>query len=197
MCVNKWVHVMTLHRLSVTNFKIGNISNTIYSRVMKVCHSVACAETFKRIWPWMTLTFGQGYSIYKTFEKKAIFDHISCTIHSSYETLPKGSLRWDLQNDVTLADWVTLTEGQSHSLYVKIGKYPFKNFRQYLGHYLQYSFKTWLKGSLWRDLKKDVTLSASVKVTVFTGNLENIHFRQFLTISRTVFTVELWDLAER
>ena len=33
--------------LSVINFNIGNISDTIHSRVMKVGQRVACGETFK------------------------------------------------------------------------------------------------------------------------------------------------------
>ena len=66
---------------------------------------------------------------------------------------------------------VTLTQGED--LYLKIGKYPFNNFWQYIRHYLQHSYDMGLKGSLRRDLKNDMTFS---DVTVFTENLENIHF---------------------
>ena len=95
---------------------------------------------------------------------------------------------------------VTLDKGQGHSLYLKIGKYPFDNFWQYLRHYLQRTYDTWLKlkGSLQRE--NDMTFGDFdflVKVTDFTGNVKNIHFLTISTTTQTLFTVKLWFLAKR
>ena len=63
----------------VTNFNIGNISDTFYSRVMKVGPKVACGETFKMLWIWVTLTSVQSHSIYRKFGK-CLFLTISQTL---------------------------------------------------------------------------------------------------------------------
>ena len=39
----------------------------IHSKVMIFGREVACVETFKMMWHWMTLTFGQGHSSYWKF----------------------------------------------------------------------------------------------------------------------------------
>ena len=153
--LTKWVYVMTLWRLSVcvcvcvcmyvTNFNIGNISDTIYSNVLKVGQRVACGETFKMIWHWVTLTSGQGHSIYWKFKKKpylTIFDNISDTIHS---TLMRRSQKVALgQIFKTMCHWVTLTKGQSHSLYFNARKCQFfYHIWQSLRHYILSVAKLW------------------------------------------------------
>ena len=40
-----------------------NISDIIHSRVMILHQKVACGKTFKMMWHWMALTFGQGHNI--------------------------------------------------------------------------------------------------------------------------------------
>ena len=147
MCVNKVslcndppasVCLCVCWCVCVTNFKIGNYSDTIYSRVMKLGQRVACGETFKMIWPRVTLTFTQGHSIYWKFGKKPflnIFDNISDTIlsrvmrHSQKVAWGKTfKMMWHL---------VTLTVGQGHSLYLKVRKCQFfYHFWQSLWHYL-------------------------------------------------------------
>ena len=74
---------MTLRRLSVslvvclcvTNFNIDNISDTIYSRFIRLDPKVARGKTFKNDMAFDDLTFSQGHSIYLKFAKEAIFDH--------------------------------------------------------------------------------------------------------------------------
>ena len=69
-------HLSVVCLSAVTNFNIGNISDTIYSRVMTVCQKVACGETFKVICPWVTLTFGKGHSVYWKFGKYPFLAHV-------------------------------------------------------------------------------------------------------------------------
>ena len=125
-------YVMTLRRLSVclsvhpsvTNFKIGTISDTIYSRVMKVGQKVACGVIFKMIWPQVTVIEGQSLRIYWKLGKYqflAILDNISDTFHS--RVIKHGpKVAWG-ETFKTMWHWVTLTEG--HNLYLKVRKCRF------------------------------------------------------------------------
>ena len=69
---------------------------------------------------WVTLTKGQGHSLYlkvKKYHFLITLDNLSDIIFLkySYETWPTGNLWGDLQNDVTLGD---LDQGQGHSFYL-------------------------------------------------------------------------------
>ena len=50
-------------------FFFYNISDTFYSRVMKLGQQVACRETFKMMWHWVTLTKSQGHSLFLKVKK--------------------------------------------------------------------------------------------------------------------------------
>ena len=122
LCNDPMAAVLLSVCMYVTNFNIGNISDTIYSRVMKVGQRVAYWETFKMIRPWVTLIFCQGHSIYLKFGKKPflnIFDNLSDTINSRImRQSPK--VAWG-ETFKTMWHLVTLTEG-----YLKVRKCQFK-----------------------------------------------------------------------
>ena len=81
------------------------------------------------MWHWVTLTKGQGHSVYfkvKNYQFLALLNNLSDTIYwkYGYKIWPKDSLWGVLQNDVTLDD----LEGQGDSRYLKVRQYPFGIF---------------------------------------------------------------------
>ena len=58
-----------------------NISDIIYSRVTIPGQKVACGETFKMMWHWVTLTFDQGHNNYENLQN-INFENMSDSIHS-------------------------------------------------------------------------------------------------------------------
>ena len=126
--------------------KISQILFTV--RVIRHGPKVALGETFKTMWHWVTLTEGQGRSLYLKVRKCLFwpFLAISQTLFIGSEFMKAGfqvaygetfKKVWLL---VTLTEaqqeWWPGSEGQGHSLFLNIGKYPFNNFWQYLWHYL-------------------------------------------------------------
>ena len=116
----------------LTNF--DNISDIIHSRVIVIGQNVVCGETFQMMWHWVTLTFGEGHSIYWKFGKYSFLTKSQTLFTVDYETLPTFSLCGDLQIYVTLCD---LDEkSRSHSLLAsnleKIHLWPFLTISQTL-----------------------------------------------------------------
>ena len=72
------VNLENIHFLIV----FDNISYIFHSRVMILGQKVACGETFKMMWYWVTLTFGQGHNNYMKIWKKSIFENMLDSIHS-------------------------------------------------------------------------------------------------------------------
>ena len=60
----------------VTNFNIGNIADSIYSKFIRLGPKVAFGETFKMMWPWVTLKshFLQFLTISRTLFTVQLWD---------------------------------------------------------------------------------------------------------------------------
>ena len=56
---------------------------------------------------------------------------------------------------------MTLAKGQGHNLFLKVGNYPFLKIFDNISDTIYWfkSYNTWPTGSLWGDLKNDMTLS--------------------------------------
>ena len=70
-----------------------NILDTIYSTVMRRSQKVAWGETFKTMGQWVTLTFGQGHSLYLNVLFVCVCLFRSQAIHSCEHPQGSGSLR--------------------------------------------------------------------------------------------------------
>ena len=98
---------------------LHNISDTIYSRVMKLRQMVACGETFKMTWHWANLTKSQRHILYLKVKKYPFLTNLTI-----FQTLFIGSRVMKLDPQVACGEtfkvmwyWVILTEGQGHSLF--------------------------------------------------------------------------------
>ena len=82
-----WPLVKVNRFTNIWKISIFDISNTIHSIVMKLGQKVACGETLKYMWYWVTLTKGQGHSLYliliivKKISILKNFDNLSETIY--------------------------------------------------------------------------------------------------------------------
>ena len=148
--------------LKVEKYFLGpfwTISQALFieSIVIKLGQKVACGKSFKMMWHWVTLTFRQGHSIYWKFGKYQ-FLTISDTIHS--RIMRPGQKVSCVETFKMVWHLVTLSKGQGHNLYLKVKKYPFLTILDNLSDtiYWKYRYEIWPKDSLWKELRKELTL---------------------------------------